>query len=134
MDLSLTRLNRGQVQVQGEFLNFTISDEGFNQRLMDLKGHPKSGDYVIHLRITDDEGNVSERLYAIESKFTYKFLNRITLRKALQNVFKLYDVEVINAGLYFSTLNAAYVHKSVVRIDNQSSNDKELYVKELRAA
>ncbi len=134
MDLSLTRLNRGQVQVQGEFLNFTISDEGFNQRLMDLKGHPKSGDYVIHLRITDDEGNVSERLYAIESKFTYKFLNRITLRKALQNVFKLYDVEVINAGLYFSTLNAAYVHKSVVRIDNQASNDKELYVKELRAA
>lgn len=101
---------------------------------MDLKGHPKSGDYVIHLRITDDEGNVSERLYAIESKFTYKFLNRITLRKALQNVFKLYDVEVINAGLYFSTLNAAYVHKSVVRIDNQASNDKELYVKELRAA
>lgn len=134
MDLSLTRLNRGQVQVQGEFHNFTISDEGFNQRLMDLKGHPKSGDYVIHLRITDDEGNVSERLYAIESKFTYKFLNRITLRKALQNVFKLYDVEVINAGLYFSTLNAAYVHKSVVRIDNQASNDKELYVKELRAA
>lgn len=128
MDLSLTRLNRGQVQVQGEFHNFTISDEGFNQRLLDLKGHPKSGDYVIHLRITDDEGTVSERLYAIESKYTYKFLNRITLRKALQNVFKQYDVEVINAGLYFNALNTAYVHKSVVRIDHQASNDKELRV------
>lgn len=134
MDLSLTRLNRGQVQVQGEFINISISDEGFNQRLMELKGHPKSGDYVIHLRITDGEGNVSERLYAIESKFTYKFLNRITLQKSLQNAFKRYGVEVLNAGLYFTTFNAAYVHKTLISIDNQASNDKELYVKELRAA
>ena len=134
MDLSLTRLNRGSIQVQGEFINFVISDEGFNQRLMDLKGHPRSGDYVVHLRITDNNGKVSERLYKIESRFTYKFLNRITLQKSLQNILKRYGIEVVNAGLYYQTFNTAYVHNTTVRIDEVASNDNELHVKELSAA
>ena len=134
MDLSLTRLNRGSIQVQGEFINFVISDEGFNQRLMDLKGHPRSGDYVVHLRITDNNGKVSERLYKIESRFTYKFLNRITLQKSLQNILKRYGIEVVNAGLYYQTFNTAYVHDTTVRIDEVASNDNELHVKELSAA
>ena len=107
MDLSLARLNRGTVQVQGEFINFTISDEGFNQRLMDLKGRPRSGDYVVHLRITDDKGTASDRLYKIESRYAYKFLNRITLQKSLQNILKHFGIEVINAGLYYQTYKTA---------------------------
>ena len=134
MDLSLARLNRGSIQVQGEFINFVISDEGFNQRLMDLKGHPRSGDYVVHLRITDNDGAASERLYKIESRFTYKFLNRITLQKSLQNILKHYGIEVVNAGLYYQTFNTAYVHNTTVRIDEVASNDNELHVKELSAA
>ncbi len=134
MDLSLTRLNRGQITVDGEFLNFNISDEGFNQRLMNLTGHPKSGDYVVHLRIKEENGGISERLYCIESRFTYKFLNRITLQKSLQNILRVYGIEVVNAGLYYKTFNAAYVHNTVVSIDTNASNDQELHVKGLRAA
>lgn len=134
MDLSLTRLNRGRITVQGDHINFNISDDGFSQRLMDLNGHPKSGDYVVHLRVTDDKGDVSERLYGIDSEFTYKFLNRITLQKALQNILRRYGVEVINAGLYYKTLSAAYVHRSLVQIDERTSNNDELHVRELRAA
>lgn len=134
MDLSLTRLNRGRITVQGEFQNFNISDEGFNQRLLDLTGCPKSGDYVVHLRIKEEDGSVSERLYSMESRFTYKFLNRITLQKSLQNILRAYGIEVVNAGLYYTTFNAAYVHNTVVRIDTQASNDHELHVKGLKAA
>ncbi len=128
MDLSLKRLRQGKVQVEGDFLSARISDFAWESRLVDLKANPSYGDFVIHVKLDDG----SERVLGIKSKFTFRFLNRITLRQAFEAALAPYNVEVCNLGLFFSKDGSSIIHITPVNLDHEQT--EALYVKGKLAA
>lgn len=128
MDLSLKRLRQGKVQVDGDFLNARISDFAWETRLVDLKANPSYGDFVIHIKLDDG----SERVLGIKSKYTFRFLNRITLRQAFESALAPYNIEVRNLGLFFSKEGSSIIHVTPVNLDHEQK--EALYVKSKFAA